>query len=649
MAAIAQSAASRDIAVIRTASGVALAPMSAGKVLEPDAVAQLSDEQRQRLAREAEAIEAQLQEALRRVPQLQREQRERIRKLDHEVTQAVVRELLADVRRAFAELPPALEHLGRVERDIVGKTSQVLRAPSHGEVVPTLLSDAGSLHEAALRRYRVNLVADHRTSAGAPVVMADHPTSSKLVGKVEHLSQYGVLVTDFNLIKPGALHAANGGYLIIDARRLLMQPVSWEQLKRTLRSGEIRIESVAEALDLSTGMSLEPDPIPFRGKVVLIGEPWLYYRMSALDPEFDELFKVASDFENDIERTPAVCRAYAELLAQVARKERLPPLTAPAVARLLEHASRLAEDSTRLSMQVRSIFDLMREAAHWASEMQHARVEVANVERAIAERERRHGRVRERVQARIADGTLLVETSGTSIGQVNGLSVVQLGEASFGFPTRITAQVRLGKGEVVDIQREAQLGGPIHSKGVLTLSAFLGGRYQMHKPLSLRATLVFEQVYGQVEGDSASLAELLALLSAIGKLPLAQGIAITGSIDQHGRVQAVGGVNDKIEGFFDVCRARGLDGSHGVIIPAANVKHLMLRQDVVSAAASGRFHVWVAADVDQAMEVALGLPAGNRAPDGAYPEGGANRRIEEGLDALARAALEVAKAAYSKT
>jgi predicted ATP-dependent protease len=644
MNAIAERAAIRGLGVLQTPGGMVIAPMRDGKVLEPEERAKLNAEEQSRLEQGAQEVHDELHEALRRVPQLQREQRQRIRELDQDITRAVIRELLADIRRAFGELPQVLEQLELVERDIVGATAELIRAPQQSDGPLPVLYEGLGARDGLLRRYRVNLLVDHRTTSGAPVVVVDHPSSANLVGKVEHLSQFGVLVTDFNLIKAGALHAANGGYLILDARRILTQPVSWEQLKRTLRSGEIRIESVAEALDLSAGVSQEPEPIPFRGKVVLIGEPWLYHRLCAFDPEFEELFKVVADFETDIQRTPEACRAYAELLGRFVQQEQLRPLHVGAVARLIDRASRMCDHATRLSMHVRAVFDLVREAEHLAGRAGRDRVLAEDVERAVALRERRHGRLRERIQTAIAEGTIHVLTSGACVGQINGLSVAMLGEGSFGFPTRITARARLGSGEVVDVEREVDLGGPIHSKGVLILSAFLGGRYRADKPLSLRGTLVFEQTYGQVEGDSASLAELLALLSAVGELPIVQGIAVTGSVDQHGRVQAVGGVSDKVEGFFEVCSARGLDGSHGVIIPSANVRHLMLRPDVVSAAENGKFHVWGVDDVDQAMTIAFGLPAGERGADGLFGQGTANERIDAGLDRLRSAALEAAKA-----
>ena len=627
MNAVGQAALTRDVAVVRTPSGVALLPMRNGKMLEPAEREQLSPAESARFEQNAEAVQEELHRALLRVPQLQKEQRDRVRALDQGVVEAVVAELMSAARTAFADSPAVLGHLADVARDVEKESTELLRNIARRDSTTPLPFVGWDAGDGPLRRYRINLLVDHSGTSGAPVIVLDNPNSSNLVGKVEHLSQFGLLLTDFNLIKAGALHRANGGYLIMDARRLLQQPTAWEQLKRVLSAAEIRIESVAEALDLSQGISQEPEPIPWSGKVILIGEPWLYARLCALDPEVADLFKVQADFEVDVARTPESSRAYAQLLGQLARREQLLPLTAAAAARLIDEAARLAEDSTRLSMQARTSFDVLREADHWAMHDQHTQIGLAEVERALDARMRRQSRVRERLHKTIAEGTIHVELSGAKIGQVNGLAVVQSGGLRFGFPTRITARARFGRGEVIDIEREVELGGPQHSKGVLILSAFLGARYQVDRPLSLHASLVFEQSYGAVDGDSASLAELLALLSAIAELPLRQSVAVTGSVDQHGLVQAVGGLNEKLEGFFDVCRARGQHQDAGVIIPRANIKHLMLRDDIVHAVEAGEFHVWAVDDIDQASEIIF-----NRATS--EPESGVNARVEGRLAAF---------------
>jgi lon-related putative ATP-dependent protease len=529
-----------------------------------------------------------------------------------------------------------LAYLTSVQQDVIDNLDEFLgvtEAPpaSTPEATPPRAQTRASF----FRRYQVNVVVDHSGATGAPVIYEDHPTVQNLVGRIEHMAQMGALVTDFNLIKAGALHRANGGYLMLDARKVLLQPFAWEELKRALRSGEIRIEVLGQTLSLVSTVSLEPEPIPLAVKVILLGERMLYYSLYQADPDFGELFKVAADFEEQMDRTEETHLLYARMIGTMARQEGLRPLNRAAVARVIEHSARLAGDAEKLSTHVHSVADLLREADYWAGEAQQRIIDATDVQRAIDAQIRRLDRVRERIQEEIQRGTILIDTQGAAVGQVNGLSVLSMGQFAFGRPSRITARVRLGRGEVVDIEREVALGGPIHSKGVLILSAYLGARYAMDRPLSLSASLVFEQSYSGVEGDSASSAELYALLSALADLPLKQGLAVTGSVNQRGEVQAIGGVNEKIEGFFDTCRAQGLTGEQGVLIPASNVKHLMLRQDVVAAVAAGQFLVYAVETIDQGIELLTGVPAGERSDMGEFPAGSVNQRVESRLIALA--------------
>jgi lon-related putative ATP-dependent protease len=552
------------------------------------------------------------------------------------VTASSTGQLIDEMRARWADVPAVLEYLADVEKDVVDNAEDFLPAPEGANAVKALLGGRGE--KRPTRRYQVNVLVTRTSETGAPVVYEDHPTHANLVGRVEYVAELGNLVTDFTLIQAGALHRANGGYLIVDARRLLQQPLAWDELKRALRSKAIRIESVGQALSLATTASLEPEPIPLDAKVVLLGERYLYYLLSQLDPEFPELFKVAADFEEEIERTGEGEQLYARLLGTFARREGLRPLDPGAVSRAVEQASRRAADAERLQVHAETVADLLREADHLAGQAGAAVVGADHVQAALDAQVRRASRVRERIQEDIRRGTLLLDTSGEAVGQVNGLSVLQLGGYAFGRPTRITARVRLGSGSVVDIEKEVALGGPLHSKGVLILSGFLGQRFASERPLSLAASLVFEQSYSGVEGDSASCAELVALLSALGEVPVRQGRAITGSVNQHGQVQPIGGVNEKIEGFFDVCRAAGLTGDQGVLIPASNVKHLMLRADVVEAAEKGLFRVWPIETVDEAVELLTGVPAGERGAEGRYPEGTVNRRVDDRLAAFAEKA-----------
>jgi predicted ATP-dependent protease len=447
----------------------------------------------------------------------------------------------------------------------------------------------------------------------------------------------GTLVTNFTLIKAGALHRANGGFLLLDVDKVLRQPFAWEALKRTLKAGEIRIESLDRALGFASALPLLPAPIALSCKVVLFGEPMLYYLLREYDPEFSELFRVAADFETDVERSDENTRHLARRIADLCRRDGLRPFARGAVARVIEQSARIVGDAQRLSTNERQIANLLQEAEHCANQAGRAVVGAEDVEAALDARTRRHDRLRDHYQKAIIENTLLITSSGGHVGQINGLAVIDLGDFRFAHPVRITATVRVGEGDVIDIERETEMGGPIHSKGVMILSSFLATRYSNQIPLSLSGSLVFEQSYGPVEGDSASLAELCALLSALSGAPIDQSLAITGSVNQFGMVQAIGGVNEKIEGFFDICRLRGLTGRQGVLIPEANLKHLMLRQDVVTAAAEGKFRIHAVSTVEQAIELLTGIAAGEPDDEGVVPEGSINYLVATRMAEMSQA------------
>jgi len=643
----------QDVAIVRTPMGMALAPIRDGEVLSPDEFEQLSEDERRRRREASERMQQELAEFLQQLPRWEKEQREQLRELNREITLLAVGHLIDEVKKRWEDQPAVLEHLEAVRQDVIENVDDFLPKEQTPQIVigPAVREAAGA---SPLRRYQVNVIVDQTgpqespsggadgVPVGAPVVYEDHPTLPNLVGRIEHLAQFGTLVTDFMLIKPGALHRANGGCLILDARKLLTSPYAYETLKRAVRSSCIRIESAAEQLGWSTTTTLEPEPIPLDVKVVLLGEPMLYYLLSAHDPEFGELFRVAADFEVSMDRDDGGTLSYARLIATLAGRIGIRPLGRAGVARVIEHASRLAGDSQKLTTHTDTLEDLLREADFWAGEAGSSVIEAAHVQDAIDARIFRSDRLRERTQEQIRRGTVLIETEGARVGQINGLAVIQLDGFAFGRPSRISAKVRLGKGEVVDIEREVALGGPLHSKGVLILSSYLANRYAREQPLSLQASLVFEQSYSGVEGDSASSAELYALLSALAGIPLRQSLAVTGSVDQQGRVQAIGGVNEKIEGFFDVCAARGLSGEQGVLIPAANVPHLMLRADVVEACRGGRFAVYPVESIDQGIALLTGVPAGEADDAGAYPLGSVNRAVAARIGAFARKAQKLA-------
>jgi lon-related putative ATP-dependent protease len=641
---IQRQAQERGLALIRTPMGLAFAPMRGGQVINPEEFQRLPPEEQERTQAEIGALQEQLQKSLSQLPQWERERRDKVKELNREVTIFAAGHLIEELRQAYAQMPVIVDYLNQVQQDVIEHVDEFRGPPEAPPGPPVEPGPARTLAtpEAAsafFRRYRVNVMVDHSATTGAPIIYEDHPTVQNLVGRVEHMAQMGTLVTDFNLIKAGALHRANGGYLILDARKVLLQPFAWEELKRALCSREIRLETLAQTLSLISTVSLEPEPIPLDVKVVLLGERLLYYTLAQFDPDFPELFKVAADFEDQMDRDTEGHLLYARLIASLARKEQLRPFDRGAVARVIERSARLAGDAEKLTAHLRSIVDLLREADYWAGEAGDQVVTADDVQQAIDAQIHRLDRVRERMQEEIQRGTILIDTQGATVGQVNGLSVLTIGQFAFGRPSRITARVRLGRGEVVDIEREVALGGPIHSKGVLILASYLGARYTPDRPLSLSASLVFEQSYSGVEGDSASSTELYALLSALAELPVKQGLAVTGSVSQYGQVQAIGGVNEKIEGFFDICRARGLTGEQGVLIPASNVKHLMLRHDVIDAVAAGRFQVYPVETIDQGIELLTGVVAGEREAQGGFPQGSVNQRVEARLVTLSEKRL----------
>jgi lon-related putative ATP-dependent protease len=650
LGAVGEHARQEGIALLRTPAGFGFAPVKNDTVMAPEEFQKLPTAEQERLQQRIGELQEELEGVLHEVPKWRREAQRKLRELNRQVTSAAVNSLIEELEAEYRALPEVAGYLGELREDVLDH-AEYFRQPKDGERptlfgIPLPLPEAG---DSPLRRYLVNVLVEHSGAQGAPIVDEENPTHDNLVGRIEHIAQMGTLMTDFSLIKAGALHRANGGYLLVDAVKVLTQPFAWAALKRALRAREIRTESLGQALSLVSTVSLAPQPIPLALKVVLVGPREIYYLLHAYDPEFGELFKVAADFEDDMERGPQADRLYARLVATIARREKLRALDSGAVARVIEQAARAAGASGKLAVNLEGLSDLLREADYWSASAGRALTSAADIEHAIGAQEARSGRVRDRVQEAILQGTLLIDTRGERIGQVNGLAVTELAGRAFGTPHRITARVRLGNGRVIDIERESELGGPIHSKGVLILSGFLASRYAAKRPHALAASLVFEQSYGGVEGDSASAAELCALLSAIAEAPLRQSLAITGSVNQHGDVQAVGAVNEKIEGFFDLCRARGLEGGQGVVIPAANVRHLMLRGDVVAAVAAGRFAIYPVKTIDEAAALLCGTPAGERDALGAFPAGTLNRRVEERLLELAEQALERPQRAARRT
>ena len=627
--ALGEDAEKQGIALLRTPEGFAFAPMLDHEVIPPEEYEKLPDKEKKRIEDIIATLQTRLEKLMRQIPQWRRERHERIRQLDHETALLVIAHMIDEIKQSHADSNEVLQYLDSVQQDMLDNVEDFRRHENAAHV-----GDMTIVSHSNFNRYNVNLLATNGQQPGAPIISEDHPTYSNLVGRIEHLAQFGALVTDFTLIKPGALHLANGGYLLLDIRKVLSQPFAWDGLKHALQSRKIRIESLGQMYSLVSTVSLEPEPIPLNVKVILFGDRLFYYLLQEYDPDFGELFKVAADFEERMERNAETHRIYARLIATLARREALLAFDCHAVARIIDHAARLAGDAQRLSTHMQSLINLLRESDYWARDDGRNLVEKNDVQRAIDAQIRRQDRLKERLQEAILRNVLMIDTDGAITGQINGLSVISLGDFAFAQPNRITATTRLGDGELINIEREVKLSGATHSKGVLILSSFLAARYAKNQPLSLTASLVFEQSYGMIEGDSASLAELCALLSNLANMPISQSLAVTGSVNQFGQVQAIGAVNEKIEGYFDICKARGLTGYQGVLIPAANVEHLMLRHDVVEAAADGRFSIYAVENADQAIALLTGLPAGETDKDGAYPDGSVNRLVAARLAEL---------------
>ncbi len=641
--ALTEKAREQNIAILRTPTGIGMAPMLDGKIVKPEVFQGLPEQMRKDVEAKIEALQKELATILEDVPKSEKERRHQLRSLNEEVATVAVTEALEDVRRDFGDIDEVKTYLDAVGHDLVRNVGLFLM--SEEDDAQPVQRSVDTTRDPRFRRYMVNIMVSHDDPEGCrrPIVEELNPTYGNLIGRIEHVAHMGSLVTDFLLMKPGALHRANGGYLLIDARKVLMSPFAWEALKRAIKAQALRIEQPTEMTGFMSTQSIDPEEIPLNVKVVLFGDRMLYYLLAANDPDFSRLFKVQADFDDSIERTVDNHGAYARLIASIVARHDLRHVGAGGVARLIEEGSRLADDSKKLSIELGTLADLIREADYWADDMGLDLITRDAVERAIEERIQRSDRLRDRAQEGIERDLVLIETTGAEVGQINALSVLQLGDFAFGKPTRITARVRMGGGRVTDIEREVKLGGPLHSKGVMILWGYLAGKFAEDIPLALAASLVFEQSYGGVDGDSASSTELYALLSSLSEVPIKQSLAVTGSVNQLGEVQVIGGVNEKIEGFYDICDARGLTGDQGVLIPEGNVQHLMLRTDVVEAVREGRFQIYPIATIDQGIEVLTGAAAGVKGDDGRFPEGTINRLVEDKLRKFATRAKEFAK------
>ena len=640
----------KKVSLLHMPMGVVVAPMKNGEIISPDVFDTLSDDEKNEIMADLNAMQEEIAQHQDDAPGWEEKQTEEIKKLQEKLVKDAIKKPINDIKQKYRGNKKVAEYLKAVQNYIlenipsfVPNYDQDSKPQTEEEPMAGLLSQLKNQQEEdKYSKFKVNVVVKNVPDSGAPIVLLDHPTQGNLVGKVERIQQFGALITDFTLIKGGALHRANGGFLLIDARKLLLQPYSWDSLKRALASKEIKIEAPSEDTSFST-ISLDPQPIPLDVKVVMTGDAELYDLLSERDPDFSDYFKVEADFGMIIDRTDENEVEYAKLIGSLTKKKNLRSLNKQAVARVIEYSSRLADDSEKLTAHVSSIGDLLKEADYWARKSKASQIGKNHVDQAIKSQIYRSDRVNRAMLEQIDKGTILLDVKGERVGQINGLVVYNSTRNSFGKPTRITTQVRLGRGEFINIEREVAMSGPIHSKGVLILQALIANRFAKRSPLSLSASIVFEQSYGGVDGDSASSTEYYCMLSAIANLPIKQSLAVTGSINQFGEIQPIGGVNEKIEGFFEVCKYNGLTGKQGVIIPRTNVVNLMLREDVLEAVENGQFSIYAIDDVDDGIELLTGIPAGKADKRGRFPKGTVNYMVQQSLEEYYRDYVKFAK------
>ncbi len=639
----------KSVSLLHMPVGLVVAPVKNGEVLSPEAFDELPESEKKQLLEDLNQMQEEIENTTQDLPQWEDKQRKETNDLREKFLKIAVKNPIDELHAKYKGHKQANDFLKKIQKHIITNIDEFMPSSENNcgggegdDALSALFSRMKQPEEDKYAKFKVNVIVKNEPDSGAPIIHLDHPTQGNLVGRVERIQQYGALLTDFSLIKSGALHQANGGFLLIDARKLLLQPYAWDSLKRALASKTVKIEAPSEETTFTT-ISLDPEPIPLQVKVILTGDEELYEVLSERDPDFSDFFKVEADFGVLMDRTPENEVEYAKLIGSLSKKKKLRSLNKQAVAKVIEYSSRLAEDSEKLTAHIASIGDLLREADYWARKSKANQIGKNHIEQAIDAQIYRSDRIKQAMLEQIDKGTILMDVEGSRVGQINGLVVYNFSRTSFGKPARITTQVRIGKGEFINIEREVEMSGPIHTKGVLILSSLLANRFAKDRPLSLSASIVFEQSYGGVDGDSASSTEYYCMLSAIANLPIKQNIAVTGSINQFGEVQPIGGVNEKIEGFFDVCRHRGLTGDQGVIIPRTNVKDLMLREDVLNAVDEGKFHIYAVDNVDDGIEILTGIKAGKPDKHGNYPKGTVNYAVRQGLEYFYKRYVKFAK------
>ncbi len=633
--AVEQEAVKRNIALFRETGSLSFTPMAKGKAMDETEFARLPDKKREKFNSDITELETLLNNSLVEMPQWKRESNDQLRKLNQETIDQAIEPLLKPLHKKYKKQKDVVEYLKEAKQHL------------HRIVIEHLTDDRGldpredaSKRQLMIDNYLPNPVVANKKKGAVPVVFESHPNYKNLFGRIEYASEMGALVTNYRQICAGSLHKANGGYLVIEAAKLLEEPFVWEALKRALKEKELKIESPYSELGLLNTTTLTPENIPLDVKIILVGSREIYYILQQLDPDFHEMFRVLVDFEGYIPRTPDNVQAFARLLKCRAEDEGYPPLTAGAVARMVEQSSRKAEHQKHLSAHIGDLFDLLSESDFIRRMNKGDKIEEKHIDQALEAKAERTSRVSRQILDEIIEGTVLIDTDGDAIGKINGLTVLTIGDTSFGSPARITAAVHPGSQGIVDIERESTLGQAIHSKGIMILSGFLGSTYAQRFPLAISASLAMEQSYGYIDGDSASVAELCCLISALTNTPINQGFSVTGSMNQHGEVQAIGGVNEKIEGFFALCEARGLTGKQGVIIPASNVNNLMLSQKVIDSCRKKKFHIYAIEHVEEALTLLTGQEPGKADKKGEYPEGTVNRKVVDRLREIAEMAKD---------
>jgi len=609
--------------------GLLLIPVINGKPMTDEESAALPPQVAQKLQKKREVLEVKVRSAFRHLRELETQAQEEVKKLSQEIAAFAMEPLLDAIKEKYNDCEDVVKFVAEVEKDIIDKLPTVMQRPQ--EAQPNLPFGLQPPVEDPTQNYKVNVVVDNSKLEGAPVEIEMNPSYYRLFGAIEKEARFGALITNYTMVRGGAAHKANGGFLVLPVERLFTDPFMWESMKHAISNEKLEIEEPGASLAYIATKSLRPEPIPFNAKIILLGTPLIYEILYSGDPDFKDLFKVKADFDTSMDRNERNIKQYAAFICSICEKEKLLHLDPTGIAAIVEYSSRLAEDQSKLSTRFSEVADIIREANFYAKRDASKHITRKHISQQLEEKVFRSNMIQKKIEEMMMKNLLLIETDGEKVGQVNGLAVLGMGDYAFGRPSRITASISVGKEGIIDIERQAQMGGPTHTKGVLILSGFLNDRYAQDKPLGLTARLVFEQSYSGVDGDSASSTELYALLSALSDKPIKQYLAVTGSVNQKGEVQAIGGVNHKIEGFFDVCMARGLNGKQGCVVPESNVQNLMLREDVVKSIEEGKFHIYPVRTIDEGVEVLTGVKGGKRFKDGTYEKGTVNDIVQKRL------------------